>query len=213
MIEIVGAAEPDAIDRAARALERGEVIAIPTETIYGLAVLPRPASLERLLVAKNRSADKGIQLLVDSVAKAAQLAVLPPAAEQLAAAFWPGGLTLIVERRPAVDLPLLLGGGRPTLGVRLPDHALPRALARRLGPLAASSANVSGRPPATTVQMVVESLADVVSLVIDDGPVGGGVPSTVVDCTSATGAPVILRAGAIPVADILAALGQDYTAD
>lgn len=214
MTEIVGASHPDVLTRAADALRRGEVIAIPTETVYGLAVLPLELPVGRLIAAKQRSADKGIQLLVDSVEQAAALAVLPAAAEQLARAFWPGGLTLILDRRPDVDLPTLLGGGRATLGLRLPDHELPRALARLLGPLAASSANVTGRPPATTAQMVIESLADVVRLVVDDGPVRGGVASTVVDCSgSAATAPVVLRDGAITASSIFAALGQEYTAE
>jgi len=212
-MNIVTSSDPAALTLAADALRRGEVIAIPTETVYGLAVLPLPAPVERLVAAKHRSPDKGVQLLVDSIEQAAALTVLPAAAEQLARAFWPGGLTLVLDRRGDVDLPQLLGGGRATLGLRLPDHALPRSLARMLGPLAASSANVTGRPPATTAQMVIESLADVVSLVIDDGPVRGGVASTVVDCSgSAATSPVVLREGAIATSSIFAALGQEYTA-
>jgi tRNA threonylcarbamoyl adenosine modification protein (Sua5/YciO/YrdC/YwlC family) len=209
--ELIAATAPDALERAAAALRRGEVIAIPTETVYGLAVLPQQAPLERLLAAKQRSADKGIQLLVDSIDQAAGLATLTPAAEQLARAFWPGGLTLVLERRPDVGLPLLLGGGRPTLGIRLPDHDLPRALARLLGPIAASSANVSGQPPATTAALVLATLGDVLGLVVDGGAVRGGVASTVVDCAANPAAPAILREGAIPVVEIFRALGRDYT--
>jgi tRNA threonylcarbamoyl adenosine modification protein (Sua5/YciO/YrdC/YwlC family) len=212
-MEIVTSSDPAALTRAADALRRKEVIAIPTETVYGLAVLPLDAAVERLIAAKQRSQDKGVQLLVDSVDQAAALAVLPATAEQLARAFWPGGLTLVLDRRADVALPQLLGGGRATLGLRLPDHPLPRSLARMLGPLAASSANVTGRAPATTAQMVVESLAGVVSLVVDDGPVRGGVASTVVDCSGpAATAPVVLREGAIAASSIFAALGQEYTA-
>lgn len=211
-MEIVRSDAPGAIERAADALARGEVICIPTETVYGLAALPRAHSVERLIAAKHRSADKGIQLLVDSISQAAQLCVLSAAAARLAHAFWPGGLTLVLDRLPESDLPLLLGGGRATLGLRLPDHDLPRGLARMLGPLAASSANVTGMPPATKAQMVIDSLSDVVSLVVDDGPVRGGVSSTVVDCSGpAANAPVVLREGAIPTSEIFAALGQEYT--
>jgi tRNA threonylcarbamoyl adenosine modification protein (Sua5/YciO/YrdC/YwlC family) len=210
--DVIAASHADVLVRAAAALRHGEVVAIPTETVYGLAVLPLEIPVAKLIAAKQRSPEKGIQLLVDSVAQAAALAVLPAAAEQLARTFWPGGLTLVLDRRPDVELPQMLGGGRATLGVRLPDHTLPRALARLLGPLAASSANVTGRPPATTAQMVIESLADVVSLVVDDGPVRGGVASTVVDCSgSAATAPVVLREGAIAASSIFAALGQEYT--
>lgn len=211
-MEVVRSDEPGALERAAGALGRGEVIAIPTETVYGLAVLPRAGSVERLIGAKQRSTEKGIQLLVDSLEQVRAVCVLPPGAQKLADAFWPGGLTIVLDRSANSDLPLLLGGGRATLGVRLPDHPLPRELARMLGPLAASSANVTGRPPATTAQMVIESLSDVVSLVVDDGPVRGGVSSTVVDCSgSAAQAPVVLREGAIAGSEIFAALGQEYT--
>ena len=212
-MEVLSSSNPATIERAAAALARGEVIALPTETVYGLAALPRPDSVERLIAAKQRSADKGIQLLIDSIEQARQICVLTPAAEQLARAFWPGGLTLVLDRREGSDLPLLLGGGRATLGLRLADHPIPRALARILGPLAASSANITGLPPATTAQMVIDSLSDVVSLVVDDGPVRGGVASSVVDCSGSAGsAPVILREGAITKSAILAALGQEYTA-
>jgi tRNA threonylcarbamoyl adenosine modification protein (Sua5/YciO/YrdC/YwlC family) len=211
-MEIVRSDQPDALERAVDALSRGEVIAIPTETVYGLAVLPRDAGVERLIAAKQRSTEKGIQLLVDSVEQVRAVCVVPPAADKLADAFWPGGLTVVLDRRADSNLPLLLGGGRATLGVRLPDHPLPRELARKLGPLAASSANVTGLPPATTAEMVIESLSDVVSLVVDDGPVRGGVSSTVVDCSgSAAQAPVLLREGAIPMSEILAVLSQEYT--
>jgi L-threonylcarbamoyladenylate synthase len=213
-MESVRSDAPDALERAAAALDRGEVIAIPTETVYGLAALPREDSVARLIAAKERSADKGIQLLIDSIDQAAQLCELSPAAQRLAQAFWPGGLTLVLDRRADSDLPLLLGGGRATLGLRLPDHRVPRELARLLGPLAASSANVTGLPPATTAEMVIESLKAVVSVVVDDGPVRGGVSSTVVDCSgSAARSPVVLREGAIARSEIFAALGPEYTAE
>ncbi|MEP7359994.1 MAG: L-threonylcarbamoyladenylate synthase [Chloroflexota bacterium] len=211
-MEVLLSTDRDAIDRAAEYLRKGEVIALPTETVYGVAALPRDESVERLIAAKHRSADKGIQLLIDSVEQARQMCVLSPAAERLATAFWPGGLTLVLDRRPDSALPLLLGGGRTTLGLRLPDHSIPRELARILGPLAASSANVTGLPPATTADMVVQSLSNEISFVIDDGPVRDGVSSTVVDCSgSAASAPVVLREGAIPSSAIFAALSPGYT--
>ena len=194
------------IDDAVAALQAGEVIAIPTETVYGLCALPTQAGVERLIAAKQRSTDKGIQLLVDSVVQASALATLSSGAERLAHRFWPGGLTLVLDRRTDVGLTELLGGGRPTLGFRLPDHDVPRTLARRLGPLAASSANVSGEPDATTAQRVLESLGRELNLILDDGPVRGGTPSTVVDCSSAVPESRVLREGAIAAADIAAAL-------
>ncbi len=210
-MEVLLSSAATAIERAVEALRRGEVIAIPTETVYGLAALPLPDSVERLIGAKQRSPDKGIQLLIDSIGQARQICVLPPSAEKLARAFWPGGLTLVLDRRSDSNLPLLLGGGRATLGLRLPDHSVPRELARLLGPVAASSANVTGLPPATTAQMVIDSLSDVVSLVVDDGPVRGGVSSSVVDCSGSALSPVVLREGAIASSAIFAALARDYT--
>ncbi|MDP8904177.1 MAG: L-threonylcarbamoyladenylate synthase [Chloroflexota bacterium] len=194
--ELLTADDPRALEAAALALRRGAIVGIPTETVYGLAVLPTAAGLERLIEAKRRSAEKGIQLLIDSIDQARSVAVLTPDAERLAALFWPGPLTLVLGRRGDLDLPELLGGGRPTLGLRLPDHAVPRALARLLGPIAASSANISGQPDATTPSQVVKSVGDVVDVVLDDGPVRGGVPSSVVACLDGQ-PPQVLRPGAL----------------
>ncbi|HYI22156.1 MAG TPA: L-threonylcarbamoyladenylate synthase [Candidatus Limnocylindrales bacterium] len=208
MSRVISAADADAIELAAAALRSGAIVAIPTETVYGLAALPLEASVERLVAAKQRSTEKGIQLLVDSVEQVRAVALLTEVAEQLAEAFWPGGLTLVLDRRPDVDLPELLGGGRPTLGLRLPDHDVPRRLARLLGPLAASSANISGEPDATTAALVAASLGEEVALIVDDGPVRGGVPSTVVDCSSAADEPRVLREGAISAQAIAEALSR-----
>ncbi len=206
MTRIIPAQAPGAIREAAEALRRGALIAIPTETVYGLAVLPQGAPLERLLAAKHRSAEKGIQLLIDSMEQAEGMAVLTDAAKRLAARFWPGGLTIVLSRREDVPVPEQLGGGRPTLGLRLPDHEMPRALARLLGPIAASSANITGEPDAATATRVAESFGDEVALILDDGPVRGGTPSSVVDCSDPGVPPSILREGAISARDIEAAL-------
>ncbi len=122
-------------------------------------------------------------------------------AHRLAATFWPGPLTLVLALRPGVVLPDGVTGGRSTLGVRLPDHPVPRALARRLGPLAVSSANVSGEPDARTAGELLAAVGDALAVVIDDGPVRGGVPSTVV-AVSADGSLTILRAGALDAATL-----------
>ncbi|CAN5729700.1 hypothetical protein BH23CHL7_BH23CHL7_02490 [soil metagenome] len=204
MTEVISANAPDAIARAADAMREGRLIAVPTETVYGLAVLPTQVNLERLIEAKRRSAEKGIQLIVDSIEQARAIATLTPLAEALAARFWPGPLTLVLTRRPDVALPDVLGGGRPTLGLRLPDHCVPRALARLLGPIAASSANTSGMPAATTGEAVLASLGDLVELVIDDGPVRGGVSSTVVACLPDEPL-AMLREGAVSEREIRAA--------
>lgn len=206
-MRVIASSAPGALELAINVLEDGGLIAIPTETVYGLCVLPTEAGLGRLMVAKQRSTEKGIQLLIDTVEQASAVAVLTPVATLLASRFWPGPLTLVLERRPDVALPALLGGGRPTLGLRLPDHDVPRRLARRLGPLAASSANVSGQPDATTADVVVTTLGDAVDLVLDGGPVRGGVPSSVVG--SLPGRPVeVYRVGAISAERLLADLPE-----
>lgn len=197
---------PEALAEAIAAIERGEVVAIPTETVYGVACLTTEASLERLLEVKRRSAEKGIQLLVDALDQVESLAIVTPDAAALADRFWPGGLTIVLARHEGSTLSELLGGGRPTLGFRLPDHEVPRAIARALGPFAASSANVSGEPDATTADRVASTLGDELALIIDDGPVRGGVPSTVVDCSDPLAAPRVLREGAISADDIATAL-------
>jgi L-threonylcarbamoyladenylate synthase len=202
----LAAAAPGAIERAARALRDGGLLAIPTETVYGLACLPTDTGLQRLVAAKQRSTEKGIQLLVDSLEQVAKMVTLTPIAERLAARFWPGPLTLVLTARPGVDLPALLTGGRQTVGVRLPDHGVPRHLARLVGPLAASSANISGQPDATTAEQVLATLADEVDLLLDDGAVRGGIASTVVDCTVDAPEPRILREGALSADEIRAAL-------
>ena len=206
MTRTIAASSTAALDEAVAALRAGEVIAIPTETVYGLAVLPERAALDLLLSVKRRSAEKGIQLLVDSLEQAAEVAEVTPAAQALAERFWPGGLTIVLRRRAGTSLPEQLGGGRPTLGLRLPDHAVPRALARILGPIAASSANISGEPDATTATLVAAQLGRELTLIIDDGPVRGGTPSTVVDCSDPSAAPRVLREGAVPATAIESAL-------
>lgn len=206
MARLLAASDSNAVAEAVTAMRRGEVIGIPTETVYGVCALPTQSGVEKLIEAKRRSAEKGIQLLVDSLDQVRGLAVVTRAAEQLAERFWPGGLTLVLARRPDVDLTPLLGGGRPTLGFRLPDHDTPRALAAQLGPIAASSANVSGEPDATTADLVERSLGDVLTLIIDDGAVRGGTPSSVVDCSDGASAPRVLREGAIAANEIAAAL-------
>lgn len=197
----------DAVGRAAAilALRAGELVALPTDTVYGLAVaLDAPGGLGRLFVAKDRPLDRGIVLLLADHHQADEVGLLDAAAHVLAAAFWPGGLTLVVPQRAEAKLPPELSGGAATIGLRLSAHGSPRALAAVLGPLPVSSANRSGEPPAISAGEVLAQLGDRpgVALVLDGGPAAGGVASTVVDC--AAGPPRILRVGAIP-ADVLAA--------
>jgi L-threonylcarbamoyladenylate synthase len=180
-------------------LRAGGVVALPTDTVYGIGVaLDAEGGIERLFAAKRRPPDKGIMLLLDDAAQAADIGVMTPAAQALAEACWPGGLTVIVPQRPDVALPATLTGGAPTIGLRAPDHDAPRALARAVGPLPVTSANVSGLPEASDAAGILEQLGDAVELVLDGGPAHGGPASTVVDCTT-EGIVRILRAGAVPV--------------
>ena len=201
------ASDPAALDAAVEALRQGGIVGVPTETVYGLAVLPNAAAVAALIAAKRRPPDKGIALLIDSLEQARALAVVPPAAAALAARFWPGALTLVLPLLPGVQLPDEVTGGRPSIGLRLPDHAVPRQLARRLGPLAVSSANLSGQPEARSAGELLASVGASLALILDDGPVRGGVASTVVVVTD--GQPLqVVREGAI-ASDLLRAVAAE----
>jgi L-threonylcarbamoyladenylate synthase len=190
---------------AVEVLRAGGIVALPTDTVYGIAAaLDTPGGIESLFAAKQRPADRGIALLIADADQAPTIAAWPPAAATLAARFWPGGLTIVVPQRRDVSWPPLLTGGASTIGLRVPDHDSPRALARAVGPLPTTSANRSGEPEAPDATSIVAQLGDAVGLVLDAGPARGGPPSTVVDCT--VDPPRVLRAGAIPVEAIEAAL-------
>jgi L-threonylcarbamoyladenylate synthase len=183
-------------------------VGLPTETVYGVAVVPRPEALQALIAAKQRPEEKGIPLLVDELAQVTGLVVVSASARRLADRFWPGPLTLVLPLRETRTVPEVLTGGRASLAVRLPDHEVPRALARELGPLAVSSANRSGQPEACTSAELIEALGPVLALVIDDGPVRGGVPSSVVAIDS-EGRARLLREGAVARAIIERTLGGE----
>ena len=192
---------------AADVLRDGGIVALPTDTVYGIAVaLDTPGGVEALFAAKRRPPDKGIMLLLADAAQAPAIGQWPPAAAALAEAFWPGGLTVVVPQRPDVRLPAALTGGASTIGLRVPDHAAPRALAAAVGPIPTTSANVSGVPEARDAARIVEQLGNDVALVLDGGPAHGGPASTVVDCT--VDPPRILRVGAVPVAEVERVLGR-----
>ena len=196
----LGANDPAAIAAAAEQLRRGLPVALPTDTVYGVGVLPfDAAAIDRIYAIKGRPAEKGIPVLLGDVADVAYVAgILPPAAAALMAHFWPGPLTLVVPRSP--DLPANLSPD-DTVAVRVPDHAVARALIRAAGgAVAATSANVSGQPPALTADEVLAALGGRVAAVLDDGPSPGGVASTVVDCT--VDPPLIRRAGPLSAAQL-----------
>lgn len=205
---ILPARDPEALAAAAASLQAGGIVGLPTETVYGVGVMPWPAALQALVAAKQRPEEKGIALLVDDLAQVEDLVVVGAAAHCLAAGLWPGPLTLVLPLRRPDLVPVALSGGRETLAVRLPDHDVPRALARELGPLAVSSANRSGQPDALTAEELVAALGPSLSLVLDDGPVRGGVPSSVV-AVGSDGQVSVLREGAVSRATIEALLAAD----
>lgn len=189
------------------ALRSGAIVAVPTDTVYGIAVaLATPGGIEAVFAAKRRPPERGIALLIADAAQAATIAEWPASAATLAAGFWPGGLTLVVPQRADVAWPAVLTGGAPTIGLRVPDHPAPRALAAAVGPLPTTSANRSGEAEASDAAAIVAQLGDAVALVLDGGPARGGPPSTVVDCS--TDPPRILRPGAIPADAIEAVLAR-----
>ncbi len=186
------------IDRAAHALEAGELVIVPTDTVYGIsAALDRPDAVEKIFIAKGRPPEKPIALLVDRVEDVDLVAAhVPETANVLMARFWPGGLTLILPRKP--DVPDIVAAGGPTIAVRMPDHPVPRALVRRLGkPLPTTSANRSGYPSPKDANQALSELGDKVSIVLDAGPAPGGIESTVMDPT--TDPPIVYREGAVSI--------------
>ncbi len=194
-------------DEAVRLLRGGGIVAVPTDTVYGIAAdMALPDAIERLFAAKRRPPGKAVAVLLAEAAQAEELGVVGPAARVLGERFWPGGLTLVLSVRPDAHLPRVLAGGAPTIGVRVPDHPAPRALAAALGPLPTTSANVSGEVDARDAREIGDRLGDALALVIDGGPIRGGPASTVVDCTGAR--PVIRRVGAIPAEEIARVLAE-----
>lgn len=197
--DAAGRAEAIAVLRA------GGIVALPTDTVYGIAVaLATPGGIERLFHVKQRPPDRAIALLLADAAQASALGELSAAGAALASELWPGPLTLVLPARQGTGLPPVLTGGSATIGVRLPDHPAPRALAAAVGPLPTTSANLSGRPDPVEAGIVVDELGGGIDLVLDGGPTAGSRPSTVVDLT--VDPPGILRVGDIDEARIRAVL-------
>lgn len=207
----------DALGRAeaVAVLRAGGLVAMPTDTVYGVGVaLGADDGLGRLFAAKDRPLDKAIVLLVADAEQAATVGIFTSAARILAEHFWPGGLTLVLAQASDMALPLELTAGAATIGVRVPDHESPRALARELGPLPVTSANLSGQPDARDARDVIAQLGGRLDLVLDGGQARGGIPSTVVDCSADMAR--VIRTGAIAPAeidDVLVGAGLDHLLD
>ena len=198
---LLPASDPAALTEAVLAMQAGGIVGIPTETVYGIGVVPRPEALAALIAAKRRPDDKGIALFIDGLDQVEGLVELAGPARRLAARYWPGALTLVLPLRRPELVPAAVTGGREVLGLRIPDHAVPRALARELGPIAVTSGNRSGEPAATMPEDLIASVGHALALVLDDGPVRGGLASTVV-AVAADGTWSVLREGALSLADI-----------
>ena len=182
---------------AEAALRRGELVVMPTDTVYGIAAEAfDPVAVEGLLKAKGRGRDMPPPVLVGTVRAAMALVMdLGDVGKDLIDEFWPGGLTIVCRSSPTLVWDL--GETKGTVAVRMPLHPVALDLLKRTGPLAVSSANVSGRPAATTADEAMEQLGDAVAVYLDGGPCADDVPSTIVDLTGSV--PRLLRQGVIPV--------------
>lgn len=200
------AATSDGIAEAADLLRAGVLVAIPTETVYGLAADARnDRAVAAIYAAKNRPAFNPLIVHLPDLAAVARLAVLTPEAERLAAAFWPGPLTLVLPLRPDAGLSPLVTAGLDTVAIRLPAHPVARALLAQAGiPVAAPSANPSGRVSPTRAEHVLAGLSGRIAAVLDGGPCAVGVESTIL---ALDGPPALLRPGGVAVEAIEAALG------
>ena len=188
------------------AIMRGEVIAYPTETFYGLGADPSSAAaIERIYAIKGRRAGEALPLIAQDVDVLVELgAPLPRLARKLADAFWPGALTLVLPIA-AGRFPDALTAGGSTVAVRVPNHPVARAIASIAGGLVTStSANRSGQPPASTADEVHAALGDDIAVLVDGGATPGGAPSTIVDVTSET--PRLIRAGVVAWERVLESL-------
>jgi L-threonylcarbamoyladenylate synthase len=198
---IIPVEDPLALPSALEVLKSGGLVAFPTDTVYGVGALAFDRmAVESIYTAKDRPVEKAIPILIGDVEDLAKVAIsIPEIALKLAAHFWPGPLTLVIPKNP--ELSDIVSAG-PTVGVRMPDHLFARSLLRTAGPMAVTSANLSGQPSPTTAGDVFSQLGKRIALIIDGGITPGGVPSTVVDCTN--GEPQIIRSGPIPKREILA---------
>lgn len=198
------------IKKAGEVIREGGLVAFPTETVYGLGGnASDPAASKKIYQAKGRPSDNPLIVHIAEFSQLEEIAAqVPPAARRLADAFWPGPLTMIVRKNRKI--PLETTGGLDTVAVRMPSHPTALALIRESGcMIAAPSANTSGRPSPTRGEHVREDLAGAVDIILDDGPVGIGLESTIVDLTEEI--PVILRPGYINADMLSAVLGQVRT--
>lgn len=201
-----------AVEAAALAVQRGELVVLPTDTVYGIgADAFDAAAVRELLAAKGRGREMPPPVLIGAATTVDALAIkIPGYARSLIEAFWPGPLTLVFHQQSSLQWDL--GDTRGTVAVRIPDHDVAREILERTGPLAVSSANKTGRPAATDADQATEMLGESVAVVVDAGESPGGEASTIVDCTGAQGR--VLRRGALSLErlnEVLEPLGATLT--
>jgi L-threonylcarbamoyladenylate synthase len=197
--EVLKAEHPIAIRYAVDILQHGGVVAFPTDTVYGLAVMPyQPVTVERLYTVKGRNSTRAIAILIGEIDQLRNITTkVSEIAQRLMNLFWPGPLTLVLPKHSA--LPDVLSQNQ-TVGVRMPDHPLALKLLKAVGPLAVTSANLSGAENTNTAEDVLKQLNGRLHLIIDGGRTPGGVPSTVIDCTTVEIS--VLRPGPITFEEI-----------
>jgi L-threonylcarbamoyladenylate synthase len=202
---ILRADSSEAIQRALEILHAGGLVAFPTDTVYGAGALAFDGkAVESIYTAKDRPVEKAIPVLLGGSEDLGKVTSrVPEMARRLATRFWPGPLTLVVPKKP--NLPEAVSV-TDTVGVRVPNHRLARSLLQAAGPMAATSANLSGQPSPSTADEVLAQLGGRIDLILDGGRTPGGTPSTVVDCTGQQ--PVIVRAGPIALEEILSTLAN-----
>lgn len=190
------------LDAALRALDTGDLVVIPTDTVYGIAAGLTPTAIEKVFAVKGRPHDKPLPVLGASSLQLERVATFDDRARRLAEAYWPGPLTLVLPRAGGFEIDLGRSGDA-SVAVRVPDHALARLVFERTGPLAVTSANLSGGAPATTVEEARAWLGDRVGAYLDGGRCEGAEPSTVL---SLTDGPDVVRTGPIPERELLQTL-------
>ena len=195
--------EPVLIDQVVASLDQGNVVALPTDTFYGLAVDPvNLHAVDRIYDIKSRARHKPLSLLIADVAQAYELArEMDTAFDRLAEKFWPGPLTIIIKA--GSKLPLRVTANTGNVALRVPEASIARAVVARLGlPITATSANLHGYPECTYANCVREQLGDQVPLIVDGGPTARSVPTTIVDLSGGGNSWMIVREGAIPTHEI-----------
>ena len=200
--KIIPAGDNEALQRALETLRNGRLVAFPTDTVYGLGALAFDGkAIESIYLAKDRPVEKAIPVLIWDITDLEKISDdIPERTRTLASRFWPGPLTVLVPKKPTLPESI---SATSTVAVRVPDHSVARELLRVAGPMAVTSANISGQASPSTAEEVLAQLNGRIDLIIDGGRTPGGIPSTLVDCSADE--IKILRAGPITMADLLSA--------